>query len=143
MQETYWPPMVLEHPLRVRFGECDPQGIVFNAHYVAWFDVALTELWREALGSWDAMVRDGVDLVVAHLDVAFHAPARADDLVTLRMAVEKLGTTSIATVVDVLRDGELLVRGRMRHVFVAVESWKKTPAPDWIRDGLSRYIVSA
>ena len=43
--------MRCEHVLRVRFGECDPQGIVFNAHYVAYFDVALTELWREALGS--------------------------------------------------------------------------------------------
>jgi acyl-CoA thioester hydrolase len=134
--------MAFEHTLRVRFGECDPQGIVFNAHYVAWFDVALTELWREALGSWDAMVQDGVDVVVAHLDVAFHAPARADDLVTLRLTVEKLGTTSLTTVVDVLRGEELLVRGRMRHVFVAVETWTKTPAPDWIREGLARYAVT-
>ena len=63
--------MRFEHQLRVRFGECDPQGIVFNAHYVAYFDVALTELWREALGSWGAMVERGVDAAVAHLDVAF------------------------------------------------------------------------
>jgi len=35
------------HRLRVRWSECDPQGIVFNAHYLAFFDLALTELWRE------------------------------------------------------------------------------------------------
>lgn len=132
--------MRFEHPLRVRFGECDPQGIVFNAHYVSWFDVALTELWREALGSWGAMVERGVDAVVAHLDVDFHAPARSDDLVTLGVAVEALGNTSLTTVVDVTRDGDLLVRGRLRHVFVDAETWEKTPMPDWIREGLSPYL---
>ena len=38
------------HELRVRYGECDPQGIVFNANYLLYFDVAFTELWREAVG---------------------------------------------------------------------------------------------
>ena len=133
--------MRFEHPLRVRFGECDPQGIVFNANYVAWFDVALTELWREALGSWGAMVERGIDAVVAHLDVTFHAPARSDELVTLSVGVESLGTTSLLTVIDVSRAGELLVQGRMRHVFVDAESWRKAPMPDWIRVGLSPYLL--
>jgi acyl-CoA thioester hydrolase len=87
--------MRFEHRLRVRFGECDPQGIVFNAHYVAYFDVG----------------------------------------------VEALGTTSLTTVVDVTRDGELLVAGRLRHVFVDARTWQKTPMPDWIRSGLSPYLV--
>lgn len=130
-----------EHPLRVRFGECDPQGIVFNAHYVAWFDVVLTELWREALGGWGAMVERGVDAVVAHLGVDFHAPARADDLVVLGVSVEALGTTSLTTVLEIRRDGELLVQGRMRHVFVDAGTWSKLPMPDWIREGLGRYAA--
>ena len=107
---------------------------------MAWFDVALTELWREALGSWGAMVERGIDAVVAHLDVDFHAPARADDLVVLSVGVEALGVTSLRTVVDVRRGDELLVRGRLRHVFVSADTWEKTPAPDWIRDGLTRYL---
>ena len=116
--------MRFEHQLRVRFGECDPQGIVFNAHYVAWFDVALTELWREALGSWSTMVSRGVDAVVAHLEVDFHAPARADELVTLGVHVESFGTTSLRTTVDVTRDGEALVVGHLRHVFVDAHTWQ-------------------
>ena len=134
--------MRFEHRLRVRFGECDPQGIVFNAHYVAWFDVVLTELWREALGSWGAMVERGVDAVVAHLEVDFHAPARADDIVTLGVGVEALGTTSLSTVLDVTRGGDLLVQGRLRHVFVDARTWEKTAMPDWIREGLSPYLVA-
>ena len=42
--------MPFVHEIRVRYGECDPQGIVFNANYLAYFDVAFTELWRAAVG---------------------------------------------------------------------------------------------
>jgi acyl-CoA thioester hydrolase len=135
--------MALEHVLRVRYGEADPQGIVFNAHYVAWFDVALTELIRAGVGSWDSMVQRGVDAVVAEINVVYRAPARADDLVTLSIAVEAFGTTSMTSVVEVLRDGELLAEGRMRHVFVDPGSWRKTPVPDFVRDGLAPYVTPA
>jgi acyl-CoA thioester hydrolase len=129
------------HLLRVRFGECDPQGIVFNAHYVAWFDVALTELWREALGSWAAMVERGVDAVVAELSVRYRAPARADELLSLTVTVEGFGTTSLRTRVDVLRGDDLLAEGRLRHVFVDAATWTPVPAPDWIRAALAPYVA--
>ena len=45
--------------LRVRYGECDPQGVVFNAHFLAYFDVGITELFRAAFGSYKAMVDRG------------------------------------------------------------------------------------
>jgi acyl-CoA thioester hydrolase len=134
-------PTAFRHPLRVRFAECDPQGIVFNAHYVAWFDVALTELWREAIGSWAAMVERGVDAVVAELSVSFRAPARADELLTLAVGVDGFGTTSLRTRVDVLREDELLAAGRLRHVFVDAASWTPVAAPDWIREALAPYAV--
>ena len=47
------------HELRVRYGECDPQGIVFNANYLLYFDVAFTELWRACVGPWQEMVEHG------------------------------------------------------------------------------------
>ena len=133
--------MAFEHELRVRFGEADPQGIVFNAHYVAWFDVAVTELFRAALGSWSAMNERGVDAVVAEVNVRFLAPARADELVTLRVSIERLGTTSMRSVIDVLRDGELLAEGHVRHVFVDPSTWIKTPVPEFVREALAPYVT--
>src|SRR5262249_61340495 len=52
------------HRLRVRYNECDPQGVVFNANYLTYFDLTMTELWRQ-LGGYQAMVEAGVDMVVA------------------------------------------------------------------------------
>jgi YbgC/YbaW family acyl-CoA thioester hydrolase len=81
------------HELRVRYGECDPQGIVFNANYLLYADVGFTELWREAVGPWQEMVAEGVDAVVAHADIDFRAPARFDDELRLGARVLRLGRT--------------------------------------------------
>ena len=62
------------HELRVRYGECDPQGIVFNANYLLYFDVAFTEMWRAAVGPWQEMVSRGIDAVVAETNISFRAP---------------------------------------------------------------------
>ena len=129
--------MSFVHELRVRYGECDPQGIVFNANYLLYFDVAFTEYWRDRVGPWDDMAQYGVDAVVAEANLRFRAPARFDDVLTLEVTTEELGTTSTTTRVDIRRDGELLVECRLRHVFVDRETWAKTVIPDAIREQLA------
>jgi acyl-CoA thioester hydrolase len=130
------------HELRVRYGECDPQGIVFNANYLLYFDVAFTELWREAIGPWQLMVERGVDAVVAEANVRFRMPARYDDVIRLEARLSRLGATSITTEIDVIRDGVLLVEGSLRHVFVDVGNWDRTQMPDWIRAGLEPFVAA-
>ena len=130
-----------EHSLRVRFNECDPQGIVFNANYLLYFDVAFTELWRAAVGPWQEMVERGIDAVVAEANLSFRAPARYDDELELRAQVTRLGTTAITTEIDVVRAGDLLVAGRLRHVCVATDTWSKTEVPEWVRSGLGRFAT--
>jgi acyl-CoA thioester hydrolase len=129
------------HELRVRYGECDPQGIVFNANYLSYFDVALTELWREALGPWQEMVERGIDAVVAEANVRFRSPARYDDVIALRARIARIDETSFTTEIDALRGDDLLVEGRLEHVIVDAETWRRTDLPDWIREGLQRYAA--
>jgi acyl-CoA thioester hydrolase len=124
------------HRLRVRYGECDPQGVVFNAHYFAYFDIALTELWREVAGGYLAMMEDGLDLQVVEATARYKAPARFDDELDVAIEVSHLGTTSIVTDLTIRRDGELLVEGRLAHVFVDIEKHTKTPIPDRLRAAL-------
>lgn len=144
-------PETFVHELGVRYGECDPQGIVFNANYLLYFDVVFTELWRAAVGPWQDMVERGVDAVVAEATLEFRSPARFDDVLALRAHVRTLGRTAITTDIDVVRGEELLVRGRLRHVCVSThrdqsqtglpETVTKIGIPDWVRDGLSRFTV--
>lgn len=131
----------LTHPLRVRYAECDAQGVVFNAHYLAWFDMNMTELWRAAFGSYQAAIDRGVDIVVVTAQLTYRASARFDDLLDLEVAVAGLGTTSITTEHAVRRDGELLVSGTLRHVMVDPRVLSKLAIPDWVRDGLAPWTV--
>jgi acyl-CoA thioester hydrolase len=127
------------HRLRVRFNECDPQGIVFNGNWFTYFDVALTELWREAFGSYQAMVDSGADMVVAEANARYRAPARFDDELALAVSVVELGNTSMVTEIDATRASELLVQGRMRHVFIDPATLAKQPIPDGVRERLTDY----
>ena len=126
-------PRTHTHELRVRYAECDAQGHVFNAHYLAYFDIALTELWRASFGSYGTMLAQGVDVVVVEALVRFRRPARFDDLLEVTIGVTRLGTTSMASSHRVTRDGELLVEGEMVHVFVEVSGYAKTPIPPGMR----------
>jgi acyl-CoA thioester hydrolase len=134
-------PAPFRHTIRVRYDECDAQGVVYFARYAAYYDVALTELWREMLGSYQAMVDGGTDVVVAELTLRYGAPALFDDLIDLDMVVQRLGETSMASSVAISRDGELLVEADCRHVFIDVPSKAKKPIPPEIRDALLPYLV--
>jgi acyl-CoA thioester hydrolase len=129
------------HQLRVRYAECDPQGVVFNAHYLAYFDTNINELLRAALGSYQAMLDRGVDLVVAEAQLQFRAPARFEEQLTLEIGLARLGTTSITSEHRITRDGDLLVEGVTRHVVVDPRTLGKTPIPPWLRSQLQPWTL--
>jgi acyl-CoA thioester hydrolase len=127
------------HRIRVRYAECDPQGVVFNANYFAYFDLAITELWREAFGSYEHMLDSGTDMVVAEATARYLDSAAFDDEIDLVAHVTRLGNTSMVTHMQVWRDESLLVDGELRHVFVDPGTKRKKPMSDDIRRGLEPY----
>ena len=129
------------HRLRVRYNECDPQNAVFNANYLTYFDITISELWREALGGYELMLDDGVDMVVAEATVRYIAPLRFDEEFEVVATVSQMGTTSLVTAMACERDGERVAEGEIRHVFIAVEGGEKTPIPDNIRAALEPYVA--
>jgi acyl-CoA thioester hydrolase len=129
------------HTHRVRYHECDAQGIVFNANWFTFFDVALTEWFRAAFGSYSALMEEhGVDVVLAETTARFKGSARFDDELAISAAAERLGETSMVAVFTARRDGELLVEGRTVYVFVGTEDLAKRPIPDAVRERLAPYV---
>jgi acyl-CoA thioester hydrolase len=126
--------------LRVRYHECDAQGIVYNANYLTYHDIAITELWREAFGSWNTFVADsGVDMVVAEANVRYLAAARFDDEIDLLVTVPKLGTTSVTIASRLERGGDAIAEVELRYVVVDPGTHAKTAIPQPVRDALQPY----
>jgi acyl-CoA thioester hydrolase len=122
------------HRLRVRYIECDMQGIVFNSHYYTWMDLAHTELIREVVGPVQEVFYDlGVDVMVAESSARYRASARYDDEIDIEVRLASLTTTSMTTAYTFRHGDDVLAEGSVRHVCVSRDSWTKTPWPDEIR----------
>jgi acyl-CoA thioester hydrolase len=133
------------HRLRVRWSECDLQGVVFYPNYLAYFDHLLTELWREAVGPYGEITDLGIDLLVAQAEIRYRASARFDDELELVASITRLGNSSMTTEIAVerCRDGALLAEGRLRHVFVEPDSFEKRAMPDTVRAALGRFAATS
>lgn len=131
----------LVHTLRVRYAECDLQGVAFNAHYLNYFDTSMTELWRAAFGGYQAMLDRGVDMVLVQASLRFLAPAHFDDELELAVVVTHLGNTSFRTEHRARCAGRLVAEAELSHVLVERRSAIKTPLPDWMRDGLAPWTA--
>jgi acyl-CoA thioester hydrolase len=125
--------------MRVRYAECDAQGVLFNAHYLAYIDHTVTEMWREAYGGYQSMLDRGVDIVVAEVNLRFLGAARFDEEITLSALVTHIGTTSMTTEHTFIgtRDDAPLLDAWTRHVWVDRATGAKTPMPDWARTGMA------
>lgn len=132
------------HRIRVRFNECDGQGVVFYANYLTYFDVAMTELWREAFGGgYAGMIAEGTDAMVAEARIRYRAAARFDDEVDLVASVTRVGNTSSTTELRAERvsDGVVLAEGELRHVFIDPKTLSKRDIPDEVRAGMRRFAA--
>ena len=137
-------PEPFRHRIRVRFNECDPQGVVFYGNYLVYFDLLMTELWRAAFADgYKGMIEGGTDAMVAEANVRYRGSARFDDELDLLAQVTRIGTTSTVTAVRAERaaDGTLLVEGDLRHVFIDPGKLEKKEIPDQVRAGLERFAA--
>jgi acyl-CoA thioester hydrolase len=92
--------------LRVRYGECDAQGIVFNARWGDYADIASSEFTRALFGDVRPEVT-GLDWRLVRQQIEWHAPARYDDVLELRVRTLRIGTTSFTLATEVSRHPEL------------------------------------
>ena len=128
---------VFVHRLRVRYSECDQQGVVFNGHYLFYYDNAITELWRERIGPYQDMVTRGFDIVVAEARIRYRSAARFEDLLDIAMPVAHLGNTSLIIHPEFRVGDTVIADGEVRHVFVDPSTLVPKPMPDDIRAALS------
>ena len=117
--------------LRVRWAEVDKQGIVFNGHYLTYFDVGVTEYYR-AIGMPypEGMVSEGSDLYAKKAEIEYHASAQYDDLIDVCVRVCRIGRTSFAFHIELYRGNELLVSGELVYVNANPATRKSTPLPE-------------
>ncbi|MDX1457384.1 MAG: thioesterase family protein [Marinobacter sp.] len=120
---------------RVRYGECDAQGVVFNARYGDYVDIAVNEYIRTLFGDYQNLLDQDLDIQVVSLNQNWQAPARFDDILEARIAPGRIGNTSFSLELTFFRYGEPapLSDATITYVMIRPSEEAKTPIPDSIR----------
>jgi acyl-CoA thioester hydrolase len=129
------------HRVRVRYYECDPQGVVWNANYLNYLDVAHSQLTRELLGSYAELVDAGFEVVMAEVRFRFLGAARFDDELEVNLDLTRLGTTAMTMRAIVRRADAVLAEGEARYVYVDSRSGEKTAIPEQVRSAFGPYLA--
>jgi YbgC/YbaW family acyl-CoA thioester hydrolase len=120
--------------LRVRWAEVDMQRIVFNGHYLMYFDTAVAGYWRAmALPYHETMAAMAGDLFVRKATVEYLGSARYDDLCEVGIRCERVGNSSILLQAAVFRGETLLVHGELVYVFADPATQTSRPVPPELR----------
>jgi acyl-CoA thioester hydrolase len=126
--------------LRVRYGECDAQEVVFNARYADYADLAATEFMRELIGGYQGMLSQGLDNQVVNLNISWQSSAKFDDVICLAVHVSKVGNTSF-TMQIVMTDWyskKAIAAAEIVYVMVETENYTKTPVTNDFREKLKK-----
>lgn len=127
-------------PLRVRWAEVDRQGVVFNAHYLLYSDVCVTEYWRTVgLRYPEDFEPLGTDLYVRKATVDFRDGAVYDDELEVCGRIARIGGSSLLFVVEMFRRGATdapLVAVELVYVYVDA----RTKAPRRVDDAVRARI---
>jgi YbgC/YbaW family acyl-CoA thioester hydrolase len=128
------------HRLRVRWAEVDMQKIVFNAHYLMYFDTAIGDYWRAmALPYEEAMHSLSGDLYVRKATIDFRGSARMDDTVDVGMRCARIGTSSMVFEGALFRQDQFLVGCELVYVFADPATQTSKPVPAVLRDALTGF----
>ena len=130
--------------IRVRWSEVDPQSVVFNARYLDYADIAITEYWRElrAAGYWDGAL---MEYHVAKAEVLFKKPIKADEELDLMARTLRFGTTSMTTLVEIHGADAEDLRAAIEIVAVHIDlaDHRPRPIPDDVRTALTAFDSGA
>ncbi|MXO91265.1 acyl-CoA thioesterase [Pontixanthobacter aquaemixtae] len=128
---------------KVRYPEIDTQGVVFNARYLDYADLVVSEYWN------DRQIRvsgeGALEFHVAHAEVDFRKPIRANEVIEGRARTTRFGNSSMTTRIELHGAGpdvdaagdDLRAEIELVNVHVSLETGKSPPIPDSVRKALS------
>jgi acyl-CoA thioester hydrolase len=127
--------------LRVRFSETDAQGIVNNAVYLDWFEVARVAYLARFGGGYRGMIEQGFEAVTLETHVRYRAPTRFDDDLRIWTRIaepERLRARfRFEYALERLSDPQGVVAdGWTSHTTVDATTLSPVRMPDWLRDAI-------
>jgi len=137
--------MPYQQRIRVRYGECDMQRVVFNANYFVYCDDVVDSWTRITLadelkagGSTTDLHAIGFDFMLKNTNLTWHAPVRFGETIDMSARVSRWGNSSFDVSIDGSVDGEPRFDAVITYVSIDPVTQRPAPVPDVVRVALDR-----
>jgi acyl-CoA thioester hydrolase len=130
----------LRHRIMTRFGESDMQGVIFNARYLDYADLAMSVYWPRA--GLQLFGNDQLEFLVANANIDFKASLRPYEFIELCCRTERVGNSSLTTLIEIHGEkGEPDLRAVIRivHVCIDHQTRRPVPLPSHVKDCLAAF----
>jgi acyl-CoA thioester hydrolase len=124
-------------PVRARFADTDAQGIVHNATYLVWFEVARVEYLREFAGGYQALRDHGIEALVLESHCQYRTPAFFDDELVIHCRCLGLRGARFRYEYAIVRGEELVAEGHTEHACVDARTMRPTRVPGWLVEAIN------
>lgn len=131
----------VRHRIRVRYSEIDAQGVVFNAHYLTYFDTAINEAFRGSGIDWiKEAEKTGCDVQLVRSVLEYKASIYFDEEIDVCIRVGKTGRSSITWEMGIFgtEKADLRTTGEVVWVYSNLKESRSEPIPDWLRQNLEK-----
>ena len=128
--------------VRVRWMECDAQGIVYNGAYLGYLEIAQAEYYRNLGFAIYIIPQSGYfDFAVVKSTQEFKSPAKVDEIIELHVRVSNIGNTSLTLNLEIYPEGGDRLLTSIETVYVGYDAATESsrPVPDAIRKLVSHF----
>jgi 4-hydroxybenzoyl-CoA thioesterase/acyl-CoA thioester hydrolase len=134
-------PAVWRTPVRIRFGQCDPAGIVYTPNYFDIFNGVVEDWYPARLGlDYHAILRDDrVGVGYGHASADFLIPGFMGETLDVAVVLGKIGRASFNLTLHAMKGADEAVRGRLVVVCTCLDERKAIPIPPRLRAALEEY----
>ena len=125
--------------LRVRFSETDAQGVVHNAVYLVWFEIARIAYLARFPGGYKGLVEQGVDATTTEAHVRYRDGVRFDDELRIHVRATDVRGARFRFEYVVERTGTpatVVADGWTTHACVNAQTLRPTRMPRWLAEAI-------
>ena len=132
------------HKVKVRYSEIDCQRIVYNSHYLTYFDISISELLDDLFDQDTYIKETDNEFHTVSVQMDFKAPARLNDQLEIYSSIKKVGNSSLIFYQEIYKEGsdELLNSAEIVWVHTNQAEMKATIIPEDLRKKFDKYLIN-
>jgi len=134
-------PQAFETDKLIRFHHCDPAGIVFYPQYFVLFNELVEDWFNDGLGMdfGDFHAVDRLGVPMAHIECDFLSPSKVGEVLRFRLAVKKIGSSSLTLGVEAASGDDVRVRATLVVVLASLDAHRPVPFSAKMREKLAQF----